>query len=341
MQPDHQERRGGRPPPLHLGSDRRTAPDRVRRGAFPITAGINEGDDVEIDNAVYLATQTYHRHQVPSPDFYVWDQYLAGGEPIYPQRPEVVGPRFARGASGSAQSGRFAGKMIVVEALMDEAAYPWQADWYRTLVKAALGPRLDDSYRLWFVDHAMHTTPMVQPGDPRPVRTTRVVSYVGVLQQALRDVSAWVEKGQAPPPSTSYEVADGQVVVPPRAADRKGIQPVVQVTANGGERAEVEVGEAVAFSALVEVPAGAGTIVHAEWDFEGTGDYPVVEPFDDTNSSFAEVKLHRTYAFSAPGHLFPGPSSRLTASEQLQDLHRSVLNLGRVRVVVTDGSDVA
>ncbi len=36
----------------------------------------------------------------------------------------------------------------------------------------------------------------------------------GVLYQALRDVSAWVEKGVPPPPSTSYKVVDGQIVVP-------------------------------------------------------------------------------------------------------------------------------
>ena len=106
------------------------------------------------------------------------------------------------GGGGSIQSGRFAGKMIVVEAMMDETCSPWQADWYRSRVQEALGDGLDDHYRVWFVEHAMHTSPTVAPDDPRPVRTTRAVSYAGVLQQALRDLSAWVEQGRVPPAST-------------------------------------------------------------------------------------------------------------------------------------------
>jgi len=176
---------------------------------FQALAGVKAGDEVIIDNSVYLAAQTYHRHQVPSPDFSVWDQFRAAGRSIYPQRARLMGPRYARFGGGSVQSGRFAGKMIVVQTLMDEVAYPWQADWYRSLVESYLGSRLDDQYRLWFVDHAMHTTQTANPGDPRPVRTTRVVSYASVLQQALRDVSAWVEKGLAPPESTAYKIVDG------------------------------------------------------------------------------------------------------------------------------------
>ena len=194
---------------------------------------IKAGDEVELDNAVYLAAQTYHRHQIPGPEYPIWDQFLAGDHPIYPQRSALMGTHYAKQAAGSVQTGRFAGKMIVVQTLMDEAAFPWHADWYRARVEEALGPRLDDNYRLWFIDHAMHMAPMVMPGDPAPVRTTRVVSYAGVLQQALRDLSAWVEQGMAPPASTEYELVDGQVLVPDAAAARKGIQPVATLTANG------------------------------------------------------------------------------------------------------------
>ncbi len=301
---------------------------------FRALTKIKAGDEVLIDNANYLATQTYHRHQVPSPDYYVWDQFRAGGKPVYPQRPVLLGPRYMRGAAGSTPTGRFAGKMIVVQALMDEAAFPWQADWYRTLVEAALGPRLDDNYRLWFVDHAMHTTQTALPTDPRPVATTRVISYVGVVEQALRDLSAWVEKGLAPPASTVYKVVDGQVEVPPTAAERKGIQPVVMMNANGGACAKVAVGETVEFSAVIEVPPGAGTVVAAEWDFEGAGDYPVTEQFDATSSSMTCVTLKTTYAFSKPGTYFPA----LRATSQRQGDFKTriarIQNLGRVRVVV-------
>ena len=138
--------------------------------------------------------------------------------------------------------------MIVVASLWDREAFPWQSDWYRSRVEEHLGESTDDNFRLWYVDHALHHDGANQE-DP-----TRTISYLGVLQQALRDVAAWVENGVAPPASTDYVVVDGQVQVPPTAAERKGIQPVVTLTANGGERADVRVGEPVTFSAGIEVP---------------------------------------------------------------------------------------
>src|SRR5262249_54321929 len=149
-------------------------------------------------------------------------------------------------------TGRFAGKVIVVQSLFDEIAYPQQADWYRRRVAAVLGDRIDDQYRVWFTDHAMHTDPAAMPPmQTHPHRTTRTVHSRGVLEQAPRGLAAWVERGVAPPPSTAYELVDGQIRLPATAAARRGIQPVVDLTANGAVRAEVRVDEAVEFSALV------------------------------------------------------------------------------------------
>jgi len=86
-------------------------------------------------------------------------------------------------------------------------------------------------------------------------------------------VSAWVEKGVRPPASTSYKVVDGQVEVPPTAAERKGIQPVVSLKANGGARADVKAGKTVRFSAIVKMPPNAGKVLSAEWDFDGSGKF--------------------------------------------------------------------
>jgi hypothetical protein len=87
-------------------------------------AALRAGDEVQIDNSVYLAMQTYHRHQVPTPDYYVWDQFKGpDGKPLYPQRSTRIGGGVLTG--GATQSGTFDGKVIVLEALMDEAAYPW------------------------------------------------------------------------------------------------------------------------------------------------------------------------------------------------------------------------
>lgn len=292
---------------------------------------IRVGDEVQIDNSDSLAAQYYHRYQVPTPDYYVWDQFRGpDGKPIYPQRPKLIGPMITYGGAGSLQSGKFKGKMIVVESLMDQDAFPWQADWYRTKVKENLGPQLDNNFRLWFTDHAVH-------GDEYPpVDPTRVVSYLGVLYQALRDLSAWVEKGVPPPPSTNYKVVDGQIVVPATAGERRGIQPVVSLTANGAVRADVTVGQPVKFLATIELPPNTGKIVGTEWDFEGHGTYPVVQQISEgkSNATGSRVTLTMTHSFAKPGTYFPALRASSQREGDASTLFARVQNLGRVRVVV-------
>jgi hypothetical protein len=285
---------------------------------------LKPGDQVRIDNSDFLAAQYYHRHQVPTPDFYVWDQFRGpDGKPLYPQRRMLLGPMVT--GTGTVQSGRFKGKMIVCESLMDQDAFPWQADWYRTKVKAALGDRLDDNFRLWFTEHAVHSD------DQRQDDNTHTVSYLGVLHQALRDVSAWVEKGVAPPASTSYKVADGQVQVPATAAGRKGIQPVVTLSVNGRTRAGVAVGKRVRFSAVIDVPANTGRLISAEWSLEGTGEFT---PAKLGANPGARVNLTATHAFSKPGTYFPMLRVASQREGDAQTPYARIRNLGRVRVVV-------
>ena len=177
----------------------------------------------------------------------------------------------------------------------------------------------------------MHVTQGVGPNDPRPVASTRVVSYQGVLQQALRDVAAWVERGVAPPASTDYRVDDGQVVVPASAAVRKGIQPVVRLQANGGLRAAARVGETVEFEAVVEVPPGTGVVALVEWDFEGDGRFSVKSELGEPSSSAA---FRQAYVFESAGTYFPAVR---VASRRQGDasLYAQPKNIGRVRVVVS------
>lgn len=308
----------------------------VGEAHFEASGSVHDGDEVAIDNSVYLAFQTLHRHQV-HPDFRVWDQFTAAGQPIYPQRQNLIGPRMAFQGAGSIQSGRFGGKMIAVQTMMDEAAFPYMAAWYRDLIEQHLGDRLDDHYRLWFVDHAMHTSAepiagLVMP-DTTPARKTRMVNYLGVLQQALRDLAAWVEHGIAPPASTAYELADGQITIPPTAKERRGVQAVVDLTVNGGERADVNVGDEVGFVASIVVPTSAGTIVDAEWDFEGTGEYPLRSDWLDGSATSAT--LSTTHVFTEPGTYFPAIRVTNHRSGSLTSPHGRIQNLGRVRVVVT------
>ncbi|GAB4018972.1 hypothetical protein GCM10028808_55080 [Spirosoma migulaei] len=291
---------------------------------------IKPGDTVQVDNSNFLAAQTYHRHQVPlSRDEYPeWDQFRdAAGKPTYPQRPMLLGPLFTMGASGVVPTGKFTGKMIVLESLWDSEAFPWQADWYRNRVKANLGAKADDNFRLWYTDHANHA-------DAQRFDQTKIVSYEGVFQQAMRDLTAWVEKGIAPPPSTSYKIEDGQVIVPAKASDRKGIQPVVSVKANGAERADVRQGQPVTFTAVADLPPNTGKIISAEWDFDGAGTFPVKGKIIPSGNTGSSVSLKTAYTFSKAGTYFP--TLRVTSQRQgdAKTPFGRIINLGRVRVVV-------
>jgi hypothetical protein len=296
-----------------------------------ITDGIRPGQEVQIDNSNFLAFETYYRHTLLGADIYAANQFRrADGTPIYPQREAQVATGFVQSALGSQITGNFHGKMIVLQYLLDWDAHPWFADWYRNRVREKLGPKLTDRYRLYFVDHCTHG----QAPDP-----TRTTPYIGALQQALRDVSAWVEHGVAPLPETAYSVKDAQVLVPETAAARKGIQAVVSIKANGGEVARVRAGQLVTFTALAEVPPGAGSIVSAEWDFQATsavvageeGRYKVKE----TVSPRARVTLTRTHTFDKPGTYFPALRIHSQRQGNAQTPYGRVGNLGRVRVVVT------
>jgi hypothetical protein len=140
----------------------------------------------------------------------------------------------------------------------------------------------------------------------------------------------WAEKGVRPA-ETRYEVVDAQVHVSQDAVQRGGIQPVVQLSANGAARTEVSVGEPMTFEARVEVPPHGGEVIAVEWDYEGRGDYPVTAPICAPK---ALVRLSATHAFSRPGTYF----SVLRATSQRQGDARTpygrVQNIARVRVVV-------
>lgn len=307
--------------------------DKVVFGPVDIAvlAKIKVGDEIFIDNSNFLAVQTYHRHQVPGKEYKVWDYWRdSEGKPLYPQRPMLLGPLFTRGAAGVLPTGKFKGKMILLCSLWDREAFAWQGDFYRDKVKANLGDKTDDNFRLWFTDKSLH-------GDlSKQEYPTRTVSYLGVLQQALRDVSQWAENGIEPPATTNYKIEDGQVIVPTTAAERKGIQPVVQLKVNNAKRADIAKGKSVTFSATIDVPPHTGKIVSAEWDFEDRGTFPIKTAPKDfkVSKSEGQVTLTTTYTFSKSGTYFP--TLRVASQRQgdAQTPFTRIQNLDRVRVVV-------
>lgn len=293
-----------------------------------VVGGIRVGDRVRIDNSWALALQTYQRHQVPpTSDQYGWNQFRdADGNPIHPQRDVLVGPISSTNtAGGSPLNGTIHGKTLVLQALMDIDAFPWQADWYRSKVREALGSRFEDDFALWFIDHAQHDNPATTAAH------AHTVSYEGALQQGLRDLSAWVEK-DVRPANTRYEVVDSQVRVPAGAHQRRGIQPVVELRADGGERADVAVGQPVTFTATITVPPRAGKVVAAEWDFDGLGDYPVAEKLDHPR---ATVRLSATRSYAEPGTYFAVLRATSQREGNVRTPYGRIQNIARVRVVVS------
>lgn len=295
--------------------------------ADPVAAGaLHPGDAVRIDNSWALALQTYHRHQVPADrSYYGWDQFRGrNGTPIYPQRDVLIGPTGTINAAGSELSGHLTAKTIVLAALMDIDAFAWQADWYRHQAREALGADFEDNFGILFIDNAHHENPLT------PLQSAHVVSFGGALQQALRDLAAWVEKGVRPSES-QYRVEDAQVLLPGSAAERKGIQPVVNLSVNGAERADVKAGEQVNFTASIEVPPGTGKVVCAEWDFEGAGEFSVKADFGPPGEKVGLSVLH---AFDGPGTRFPALRVASQREGDANTPYGRVENIALVRVVV-------
>jgi hypothetical protein len=306
--------------------------DKVVLGpnAFDILVKVKPGDEVQVDNSNFLAAQTYHRHQVPDKEYRVWDQFRdADGNPIYPQRPLQLGPIFTQSAAGCLPSGKFNGKMIILGALLDREALPWQGDYWRGKVEAFLGDRTDDRFRLWYMENALH-------GSVVDNKDTHAIDYNGLLQQALLDVSAWVEKGVAPATTSNYRIDDGQVVIPATADERKGIQPVVRATANDGKRADIAAGKTVSFKVTVDIPEGMGQLVLAEWDFDGSGAFAHTVDLSGakvTNNG-NHVEFTSQHTFEKPGTYFPTVRVASQRKGDKETPYTRVRNLDRTRVVV-------
>lgn len=296
-----------------------------------IVSRFQPGDRLRIDNSTYLSLIHYYRHALP-PKGSVWDYPAvfdsfrnADGSAKYPQRDIIVTLLPAFGLDG-VPPGSIKGKMIQMECLMDGDAVPWQGAWYTENARRVLGARFEDSYRIYYQDFAEHTPPTTQ------LKQTHVVSYAGALEQALRDLSAWAERGVAPPESTPYRVVRGQVEVPVDAIARKGIQPVVDIKVNGGVRAEVGVGQPVTFTAKIDMPPNTGPVVAAHWDFEGTGAYADAATLSATGSP--SVTATSTHRYERPGTYFAAIRASSNRDGDAATPFARVQNLGRVRVVV-------
>lgn len=216
------------------------------------------GAQVRIDNRASLAGCSFHRHNLPaaSDGYAGWDQFRdATGDPLYPQHAPLLGPAFTQGISGGATySGMINGKVMIVDNLVDVDAPATAANWYAGRIRTALGTAdFKNHVRVYLNDNADHLDAPPVDG----VRATYLVDWYGSVYQALRDLSAWAEDGVTPPSSTAYR-ADGAVItVPKRAAARKGIQPVVDLSIDGRDRVKIKSGQRVVFVANAKTPVGS------------------------------------------------------------------------------------
>lgn len=296
------------------------------------TGAIQAGDQVRLDNSWNIAMQYYQRHQVPTPDQYGWNQYRgADGAPLEPQRAQLVGEFLVKTIGGSVATGNFHGKMIMLSSLLDVQAFPWPADWYQKLATSARGADVVGSdYRLWYMDNSDHD-PFYGSTGPA---STHIVPYSGEFEQALLDLDAWVKGGKTPAASTSYTVgADTQLALPATAAERKGLQPTVSVTAGKGgtDHVEVAAGKAVTLSAQAAVPPGTGKIVRVEWDFDGTGKYAEQSTVGTPTATKTATVTH---TFTKPGTYFVAVRVTSERDGNAKAPYGHVQNLARARVVV-------
>jgi hypothetical protein len=288
-----------------------------------------------VDNSDFIAFCHYHRYalegMLPSERRIVaqLEPWTVDGRAVYPQR-AVHGRR-------GENTGKFKGKMIYVQPTLDNMVWITTISGYHGLVKEHLGERIDEQFRLWFVENAPHGAPegvgpMISAEKDPKVWTTRLVSYDGASARSLRELVRWVEEDIAPTPSYPYEMTrDNALILPATAAERGGVQPLVTAEANGGGRAEVRVGEPVTLKGVAENPGGKGAILKAEWDFTGKGLWEHQAP--EADGAAPKVAVTATHAYEKPGVYFP--SFRVGARVEGHNAPGPLVeNLARVRVVV-------
>jgi hypothetical protein len=288
--------------------------------------GVKAGDEVHVDNRKFLAFCYFHRHHVM--DGAQFESLRVDGVPIYQQHPI---PRMSP-LMGVSYTGHYQGKLLWIHHTHDSSLWPSQGIIYKGAVLEAQGPEgAADRFRLQWTENAEHVPPMYLPNSSRRATATWLIDYFPVIEQGLADLIQWVEEGVAPP-STTFEYVDGQVRLPASAAERAGVQPVVRVSANGGIRAEVNAGEPVQLEVTAEVPPSAGTIVSAEWDFDGWGSFPFRHDLDGSDTS---IRLSTAHTYDAPGTYFATARVCSNREGKVDAEFRRLPNVASARIVVT------
>lgn len=277
-----------------------------------------------------LAKIAYHRHKDPGPTFTTWDHLRdESGKPLFAQ---TTGSHYAIDISkmvsgGATWNGNINRKTIMLVMLLDLDSFPSDGNYYKERVHLA---GRDSDYRIWLNENADHHP---KRDEHTLYLNGRLIDYTGIFEQALRDLIAWVERGVEPPASSSYIVtSDNQLIAQSDITLRGGIQPVVELTANGSTCAIILSGGAVLFSADIQVPPGTGKIVSVEWDFLGDGNYAAADYEALPDGSWS---VNASYTYDMAGTYFP--QIRVTSQREgdPDTPFTRVHNIGRARVLAT------
>ena len=287
--------------------------------------GVQPGDEVHVDNSAFLAYCYYGRHHLmPDEQF----GFLSvDGNPIYPTHPVPL----QSALMGVSYTGQFDGKLLWIHHTHDSSLWPPQGIIYKQAIEQAQGAAGLERFRLQWTENAEHVPPMFTPSDPARASATWLVNYQPIIEQGLADLARWVEDGAAPAAST-YTWADGRISLPATAAERGGIQPVITLTADGGARAEVKVGQSVTIEAQAEVPAGTGTIIGLEWDFDGSGAF--ASAYEGIDGTSATLTARTTTSYSEPGTYYVSARVHAHRDGDVSATSRRIENLASARVVV-------
>jgi Tannase and feruloyl esterase len=284
------------------------------------------GDEVHVDNRKFLAYHYFARHHLM--EDMQFDALRVDGKPIYPQHPVPL----QSALMGVGYSGQYKGKLMWVHHTKDSSLWPPQGVVYRDAVLRSQGEEgARERFRLRWVENAEHGPAMMVPSLPNRAAATWLIDYMPFIEQSLVDLIAWVEQG-VEPVDTAFGWSDNKVILSPDAVERRGIQAVIRVTANGSDRAEVRVGDPVTLEMIATVPPGAGTIVAADWDFDGTATFPYKH--GEVDGTASSIGLGTSHAFDRPGEYFVTGRVHSHREGDVTAEDRRIPNVAQARVVV-------
>ena len=259
----------------------------------------------------------------------MYDIQRLGGKPIHVQyeMPEMSP------LMGTPHTGKFPGKMLWVHHTHDASLWPSDGVGMRNNVEREVGYEEGRKhFRLRFTHNAEHTPPSTLPPAFGRAPNTTLIDYLRTDRaEPRRSRHLGRDRLSNPPrPPSSSSTARSSCPTPPRNAAAS--KPVVSVTANGEVRAEVRAGEPVTFQAHAELPDGAGSLIAAQWDFDGSGTYPEQVQLDGISTS---VDLETTHAFDRPGTYFVTALVESHRDGDVNATSRRIPNLASARVVVS------